>query len=154
MSINFYTVDINYLNELKQIEPKVPNTNYATNNKFFCGIVLSINGHDYFAPISSFRKKQQTNMAIYNRNKDIIATIRFCFMIPIENKYLKVKKISTVTDVKYRRLLSTELQFCRKHESQIRQAAARVYNYGTDPEHKQYKNCCDFKELENYLDNK
>lgn len=154
MSINFYTVDINYLNELKKIEKKVPNTEYATNKKFFCGVVLTINGYNYFAPISSFKKKQQTNIAIYNNNDEIISTIRFCFMIPIKKEHLRIKDISKITDTKYQKLLSRELQFCNQNEDIIKKAAHRVYNYGTNPNHKQYKNCCDFKKLEEYLNNK
>ena len=151
MSINFYTIDSTYLANLKEIDNKIPNTNYQTNNKFFCGIVLSIHGYNYFAPISSFNKRQPTNLPIYNNDRQIIATIRFCFMIPVETKYLTLKDINSVEDIKYRRLLSTELQFCRKNEEKIKKAALRVYNYGINPQHKQNKNCCNFKNLENFL---
>ena len=148
MTLNFYTVDENYLNYLRKTESKVPNTNYTNNNKFFCGIVITINGYDYFAPISSKTKKYPTTYPIYNNNKQIIATINLKFMVPVKNEYLKIKKIEEIEDNKYKQLVARELQFCRSKKEKIKKAAKRVYQYGTDPDNEQYKYCCDFKKLE------
>lgn len=38
----FYEVSKQYIDYLKLFEPKIPNINYGTNNKFVCGIVLSV----------------------------------------------------------------------------------------------------------------
>lgn len=148
MSLKFYTVDAHYINYLKTFDNKVPDTIYDRNNKFFCGIVININGFNYFAPISSFNKKQVTNLPIFDRTNKIISSIRFSFMIPVDMKYVQIKKISDTSDRKQRQLLSTELAFCRRNVDRINAAAERVYNYGINKNHPQYINCCKFKELE------
>ncbi|MDW0111520.1 type III toxin-antitoxin system ToxN/AbiQ family toxin [Sporosarcina aquimarina] len=148
MDFNFYEVDYNYIEYLKEIDDKVPDIKYGENDKFFCGVVTEVNGFKYFAPISSFTRKQKTNLMIYNSNQETIASIRFCFMIPVDAKYLKIKSIEQVSTDHYKKLLSTELSFCRKNKTRIQKAANRVYAYGTNPDHQQYNNCCDFKKLE------
>jgi len=148
MDLNFYEVDYDYIKHLKEVDDKVPDIKYGENDKFFCGVVTEVNGFKYFAPITSFVGKQQTNLLIYNSKNEKIASIRFCFMIPVDEKYLKVKSIKQVSNEFYKKLLSTELSFCRKNKTRIQNAAKRVYAYGTNPNHPQYDNCCNFKELE------
>lgn len=148
MTIKFYTVDHDYIEYLKKIESQVPDIIYDENNKFFCGVVTEVNGFKYFAPITSFKTKQKTNLLIYNSSNEAIASIRFCFMIPVDEKYLTIKDISKVRDEKYKRLLSTELAFCKQNKKQIENAARRVYSYGIDPKSDQYRNCCKFKVIE------
>ena len=144
--LDFYEVDTDYLAHLKSFDTNVPNYSYDSHNKFFCGVVLTINGFTYFAPVSSFNKKQATNYPIMNNDK-IIATIRFSFMIPVVEGVIKKKDFS-LEEKKYAGLLSTELTFCRQHQEQICKTAKRVYQYGIDPSHRHYKNCCQFKLLE------
>lgn len=155
MSLNFYTIDQKYIKYLKSFDNKVPDIDYSSNKKFFCGVVLKINGHEYFAPITSFKKKQQTNLIIYSNSKNgkPISSIRFCHMIPVRKEYLTLKDISKISDPKYQSLVSAELQFCRANQEQIEKAAQRVYNYGITPQHFQYKNCCKFSDLERALNN-
>ncbi len=49
---------------MKKYDKQIPNITYSGNNKFVCGIVLTINGHNYYAPISHLTNKQQTNLQI------------------------------------------------------------------------------------------
>lgn len=56
--LRFYDIDPAYANYLRQFDNRIPNITYMTNNKFACGIVLSIAGHNYFAPISSNKIRQ------------------------------------------------------------------------------------------------
>jgi len=62
--LNFYDVDPNYTKYLQQYDCKIPNIIYTGKNKFVCGVVLVISGYNYFVPISSHTKKQQTNLLI------------------------------------------------------------------------------------------
>ena len=146
--LNFYEIDTEYLRYLKEIDSSVPDYSYATNNKFFCGIVTQMNGFQYFAPISSFNKQQATNLLIKDPAGTDIASIRFCFMVPADDSVLKVKDFALERDEKYVGLLSTELTFCRQNERRIQETAKRIYHYGIDSVHPQYKNCCHFLALE------
>lgn len=42
--LDFYDVDLDYINFLKQYDTQIPNISYTSRNKFVCGIVLNING--------------------------------------------------------------------------------------------------------------
>jgi protein AbiQ len=151
--LDFFQVDAEYIAYLQKYDSRVPKVDYSAANahdKFLCGIVLNVNGHDYFAPISSFRTPQRTNILIKDRNGKDVASIRFSFMIPVPPNAVAVKKISDEKSEKYRILLNMELQFCRKNANAIYSKAKFVYNSVTEKKDPlMVKNCCDFKALEN-----
>ncbi len=148
----FYEVRSDYIAHLLRFDSKVPLVDYAAtskHDKFLCGIVLSINGHDYFAPISSFATPQRTNLIIKNEEGKPISSIRFSFMIPVPPEVIAVKQFNNEPSVAYRRLLELELRFCRKNCKAIYRQAKYVYRTvveNIDPI--MVKNCCDFKKLE------
>ena len=148
----FYEVNAEYISYLIGFDSKVPRVDYSAtskHDKFLCGIVLSVNGHDYFAPISSFTTPQRTNMIIKNEEGKDISSVRFSFMIPVPPNVVTVKNFDDEASSDYRRLLDLELQFCRKNANVIRRLAKFVYNTvvnNRDPI--MVKNCCDFKKLE------
>ena len=150
--LDFYQVDAAYIAYLLQHDSKVPKIDYSTVNahdKFLCGVVLNIHGHDYFAPISSFRTSQRSNIIIKDVNGKDVASIRFSFMIPVPLGAISVKRIADEPSEKYRILLNMELQYCRKNANAIYSRARFVYESVTiknDP--LMVKNCCDFKTLE------
>jgi protein AbiQ len=146
MKIKFYEVDENYLNYLKHFDRQIPDMNYSRFNKFVCGVVLTIGNLDYFAPISSFNKKQSTNFVIKDKGRDI-SSIRFCFMFPAPDEMIKLKDFLTVPQ-HYRDLLNAEVNFCNKNVDEIHKIAKRVYKIGTNPNHPLSHTCCDFKLLE------
>ncbi|SHH58264.1 type III toxin-antitoxin system ToxN/AbiQ family toxin [Sporanaerobacter acetigenes] len=144
----FYEVSNQYINYLKLFESKIPNINYDKNNKFVCGVVLSVDGFDYFAPISSFSKQQKTNILIKNSNGETISSIRFSFMIPIPKNEIKIKNFSK-EEYKYRRLLLEEWQYCNSIKDKIISKANYIYKrYNSGYDKTLIKNCCDFKLLE------
>ena len=158
MSFGFFTVDDNYINFLKQYDDKIPNNSYSTHNKFVCGIVLQINGNDYYAPISHFNKKQRTNFPIYNQNK-IISTIRLCFMFPVPNNQNVLNKLhfSAIKNVdpNYANLLQQEYSYCVNHMIDLKNQSYKVYKIGITKTHPLNYTCCDFRKLEpicNYYD--
>lgn len=113
-------------------------------------VVFKIDDINYFAPISSNRKIQRTNLPIYDRNNNIIATIRFCFMFPAPMSVLKEKNFRTMNliDPKYTDLVASEYKYCLSIEPQILQKAKAVYKIGCNKNHEFNYACCDFKELE------
>ncbi|EGR4465273.1 type III toxin-antitoxin system ToxN/AbiQ family toxin, partial [Vibrio cholerae] len=58
MDLKFFTVDEKYIQYLKQFDAKVPD-NYSE-EKPFIGILFSINGLDYIAPLSSAKPKHSS----------------------------------------------------------------------------------------------
>ena len=155
--LNFYTVDLNYVNFLKSAELKkrgfsrVPNMDYGKQRKpkFLCGIVLQINNQDYYVPVSSYKEKKPDNFLICAANGDVISSLRFNYMFPVPKELITERRIDTEPDRAYRALLSQELQYCIKNENDIRQLAERTYKrvlLGKNPG--LVANSCDFSLLE------
>jgi protein AbiQ len=150
--LDFYEVSADYISYLLRFDSKVPRVDYSAtskHDKFLCGIVLSVNGHDYFAPISSFTTPQRTNMIIKNEEGKTLSSIRFSFMIPVPPNVVVAKRIKDEPSPTYRRLLDWELNFCQRNSKAIYRLAKLVYNTvvnNKDPI--MVKNCCDFKKLE------
>lgn len=146
--VNFYNVEKRYIEFLKKFDNKVPNIDYnGKHDKFFCGVVLTINDINYFAPISSFSKKQRTNIVIEDVNAKPISSIRFAFMFPAPIEVLSIKDFKK-EDSKYQRLLQMELKFCNKNVAKIYKKAKDVYKIGTTNTHPLNNACCNFKLLE------
>ena len=149
--LNFYTVDPDYIEALQAVDPKVPNIKYETHDKFACGVLFEIAGHEYFAPISSFKHQQKTNFIIKNSKGKPVGCVRFSFMFPIP-KGLQVIKDFSAEDPKRKRLLIEELAYCNKHAQRIKSKALHVYRTATSGEDAQMAAvCCDFKALERYV---
>ena len=154
-SIKFYEVDKDYIAYLQQYDSKVPNVSYHKNNKFVCGIVLNVNGYDYYAPISSNKKQQKTNILIKDRNKTTLSSIKFSFMFPANNNYLTEMDFQSIQkqDIAYYNLLSKEYKFCKNNKGRIYKKAQQVYKMGCNPQHPYHKVCCNFKILEQNCNN-
>lgn len=76
MKLDFYYVNSDYLEFLKEREKRVrgftciPNTEYSSGNtKFFYGAVLEINNIHFFVPISSKLHYKQDDMLIKGKDK-------------------------------------------------------------------------------------
>ena len=156
--INFYEVDSNYINFLKTIDKQIPNIEYSSRNKFVCGIVLNINTHKYYAPISHFNRQQATNFIICDNFGKPISSIRFCFMFPALPQVLTQINIQNylqgqnVQNRKYGYLMHIEHQYCQRNIMKIQNRCIQTYKIGINPNHKLNYTCCDFSLLEaNYL---
>ena len=155
--LNFYTVDLNYVSHLQQAEremrgfSRVPNMNYGDRRKpkFLCGIVLHINGQDYYVPVSSFKEQKPDNFLIEAANGSVVSSLRFNYMFPVPKELIAIRRIATEPDRAYRALLSQELQYCIKNQDEIRRIAERTYRrvlLGKNPG--LVANSCDFLLLE------
>ena len=152
--LKFYDVDNDYVKFLQLHDRQVPNISYAGNNKFLCGVVLSVNGVDYYAPVSSNTTIYRTSYPIKDSKGAVIATIRFCFMFPAPMSALTVKDFKQLrkTDRLYADLLQKEWNDCRDNAGSIINKALSVYKIGCNKEHKFNYTCCDFKLLESVFD--
>lgn len=74
--LNFYTVDLRYVNFLKNAEQekrgfsRVPNMDYGTQRKpkFLCGVVLQVNSINYYVPVTSYKQQKPDNFLIKAAN--------------------------------------------------------------------------------------
>lgn len=152
--LKFYDVNVAYTNYLRNYDSRIPNIVYSSNNKFVCGVVLKIGNYDYFAPLSSQKTKQQTNILIKDSNGTVLSSIKFCFMFPAPPSTVQEKDFRAIraVDPTYADLLEKEYEFCKKNESAICQKAEKIYRIGCNPHHILYNNCCDFRLLERKQD--
>lgn len=147
--IDFYRINNDYLDFLKQYDSQVPNIQYEKHEKFFCGTVLNVNEINYFAPISSFTIPQRTNFLILDKQK-ALSSVRLCFMVPVLPSVITKISIKDLhnEDPKYAILVSKEYQYCSVHEQELKKKAMSVYKIGCNKNHILNKTCCDFKKLE------
>ncbi len=148
--LNFYDVNPEYAAYLRQFDSRIPNIIYDKHRKFVCGIVLTVDGHNFFAPISSNTSKQKTCILIQDDAGRVLSSIKFSFMFPVPDSALTKKNFSAIraTDVHYADLLGKELTFCRANEDVILEKAKSVYKIGCNPNHVLHKFCCDFSLLQ------
>lgn len=133
--LNFYTVDPDYVRHLKDSETekrgfsRVPNMEYGEKYKpkFLCGVVLEVNGFDYYVPVSSFKMQKPDNFLIVAKNGSTVSSLRFNYMFPIPKDLITPLSINAEPDLKYRALLSQELRYCIKNQEQILALATRTY---------------------------
>ena len=158
MDINFYNVDLKYIEFLKKYETehrgftRVPNVNYHSgNNKFFYGTVLEVNGINYFVPVSSKKHLRQDDMLIRAKNRPdlVYGTLRFAYMLPIPKECLSLLVRDEFNDPQKSLRVKNELAFCRRNKDKIMKQAKctyeRIINKAND---KLFHNSCDFKLLE------
>lgn len=156
-NLNFYTVDLAYVEFLKKSEEehrgfsRVPNMEYGKNRKpkFLCGIVLQINKQDYYVPVSSYKEKKPDNFLIEAANGQVVSSLRFNYMFPVPKELISERQIAIEPDRAYRALLAQELQYCIKNQDEIRRLAERTYKrvlLGKNPG--LVANSCDFLLLE------
>ncbi len=153
MKLKFYEVDSEYIKYLKEnADDKIPDIDYEKHKKFFCGIVLTINNFNYFAPVSSYNKKAHTVFLIKEKDKKTnqikaISSLRFSFMFPCPIEYLSQKDFSKENE-KYRNLLMKELKYCNLNVEKIKKLANMVYKLGLNKRTREKFNICNFEILE------
>lgn len=147
--LKLYRVKADYLDFLREVEPKIPVNKDNGKERAFVGIVFSINGMKYIAPLSSQIRSSQTDFKI--KSGDVQkATIRFSYMFPIveralvEIDYTEEFKI----DFNYTALLIKEDLYINQHKERIHQIAEKTY-MNTITKRFGFENfCCDFTKLE------
>lgn len=146
----FYDVDIDYADYMRQIDEKIPYIAYDDKDKFVCGIALSVDGCNYFVPVSSNKSKSQTDLLITDENGVALSTLRFGYMFPAPVDILTKKDICEIrlSDPAYAMLLQKEYEFCRKNEDAIKRKAEKVYKIGCNSNHFLNGQCCNYQLLE------
>lgn len=161
LDFRFYYIKDDYLKYLHDAEKavrgisKVPFINkgiQGNTQKFYCGIVLDINGISYFAPISSYNKYEPRNFMFFDNHQKIIASIRFNYMIPAPPEALTKMDFSNIKIPTYKDIVVSEWKSCIKSIPIIINKAyiayTNVLKNHTDPQNSIVKNSCDFPLLE------
>lgn len=120
------------------------------NERKYIGIVLTVNGMDYFAPLSSFKEKhrrmQESLDFIKAKN---YAVINLNNMFPVPAGQYSYVDISKVRDSRYRSLLQSEYRYIKSIQQRIRKNAATLYGLKVNgPVSPLTKRCNDFAALE------
>lgn len=163
-NLSFYNVPSAYVNYLRDFETNirgfshVPLVDYELHNrkgKFFCGIVLQINDHQYYVPVSSNIRNHQNTFYLYQRGRRI-SSLRFDYMFPVPQEIISVYDLSKEPDRNYVALVDEELSICRSNAPIIRKMAFQTYIELAAPERnltvERREHSCDFRLLEGACD--
>lgn len=134
--MQFYYISEHYNKFLQQYEKayrgftRVPNIKYSDRSKFAFGIVLQVNGFDYYVSVSSFVKKQDANILIIvpGDENEIKGSLRFNYMIPVPPQCVTPVNIEEIEDLKYRLLVQKEYRFCADNIAPICVKANKIYD--------------------------
>ncbi|KWX80838.1 hypothetical protein AMQ84_02150 [Paenibacillus riograndensis] len=140
-----------YLDYLRAYDPLVSLD--PKHNRKFVGIIFEVNGHKYYAPLSSPKPKHRT---IPDRAVDIVkidggklGVINLNNMIPVHESAVIGIDISHVADVQYRGLLTNQALFIRSNEQAIKKKASRLYSIvKSQKQPKLNARCCNYIALE------
>lgn len=151
--MKIYKVDIDYIKYLHNFDNRVQyNENYTdtlNQNRPYVGVVLNINGQNYFAPLEHPRpshKKLKSNLHIYKIKGGKYGIIGLNNMIPIPNAALINFNINTD---KNRNILVSQYIECSKDWNNIQSRAIQIYNKRiTAPNKFEKKMFCNFVLLE------
>ncbi len=141
---------------LKNIDKKVPN-NYGGKRPFI-GIVLNINDHEYLAPLTSYKSKQDkikstlpTIMKLYERRdpSNKLGMIQINNMVPIIRSEIRLLDIEN-QQKPYKNMLYKQYEFIKTKIVKIQDKAIKLHNLVVDKEQSFYcRISCNFRLLEN-----
>lgn len=163
MKLNLYSVSDKYINYLRQFEDKIYDNKEETRTyeRKYLGVVLTVNGFNYYIPMSSpkksdyldyekkiIRKDTKTIIRIHEGGR-LYGTLRISNMIPVPITKLEPYVIANEPDLKYRELILGELRYINDNSPKIIKYAKTVYNQKIKNIDIGYiKNTVDFKLLE------
>ena len=155
--LKFYNINLEYIENLQKIDNKIPDTskqNKKTNRKFI-GILLTINGINYVAPLSSPKKKHlsmEDGIDFLKIDNGTLGIINFNNMFPVHSHLMTEIDISKENNPKYKILLTKQLTWCNeiKNKKKILKNSKLLYNLIKINliSEKVKKRCCNFKLLE------
>lgn len=151
--MKIYQVDINYIKYLHQYDSRVQyNPDYSdlkNQNRPYIGVLLNVNGNNYFAPLEHPRASHQTlksNLHIYKIKGGKYGVIGLNNMIPVPQTALLNFDINTNSN---RNILIAQFIACKNDWTNIQNRANQIYNKRvTAPNKFEKKMFCDFKFLE------
>lgn len=132
MGISFYEIDETYIDYLAQFAPHLFHNKQAgqQNERKYIGVLLTINGYDYFAPLSSFKPKHaKMKEALDFLKIGDYAVINLNNMFPAAKKHCHFVDFSKEHNPQYKKLLESEYRIIRVRQDKILKNAVTLYNH-------------------------
>ena len=126
--MKLYNVTNDYVNYMKSFDSKVPEN--KDSKRPFVGVIFTINGNNFFAPLSSPKTKHlkmKNGPDFHKINCGHQGAINFNNMIPIPNSELILMDIHSIPDEDYRNLLNSQLRFINSIQDVLRKKAEKLY---------------------------
>lgn len=128
-------VDYKYCDYLRNFDDKVPYNYGKKELRPFIGILFKVNDVEYFAPLSSPKKKHlimEDKIDFLKINQGKLGAINFNNMIPlIKNSYHKID-INNIKDRDYNKLLNKQVRWLNRNYDIICHRALLLYNLYKD----------------------
>lgn len=127
-NIKLYEIDAKYINYLSGYAQHLFHNKQVgqSNERKYIGVILTVNGMDYFAPLSSFKPKharmQETLDFIKIKN---YAVININNMFPVPSRLATYVDISKEHNPKYKSLLLAEYRAIKAMQEKIRKNPSR-----------------------------
>lgn len=151
-NIKLYTVSDKYIEYLSTYAPHLFHNKKAgqSHKRAYIGIILKVNGLDYFAPLSSYKDKHKRMKETLDFIKvKKYSVINLNNMFPIQSKDYTYLDFSKVQDTKYKSLLLSEYRYIKSIQEKIHKNASLVYKMKVSGQMNSLtKRCNDFKLLE------
>ena len=129
-SIRIYEVKSGYIGYLSNYQKHIFAQTEGKEKRKYIGIILTVRGMNYFAPLSSYKDKHKA----MKESVDVIkiktyAVINLNNMIPVlESQIVKVD-INKEKDLNYRYLLHAESREVNRQRDRVRKNAEIVYSH-------------------------
>ncbi|MBQ6568013.1 MAG: type III toxin-antitoxin system ToxN/AbiQ family toxin, partial [Treponema sp.] len=149
----FYEINPAYVDYLLPFAPHIfhNKTISQDNSRKYIGIVLSVNGLDYFVPLSSFKEKHRKMPETVDFLKlKALAVLNLNNMFPVPKSERTFVNINKMKNVSYMHLLREEYRVIKILETKIIRNAQIVYSHKVHNGNKTplCKRCNDFTLLE------
>lgn len=153
--MKFYTVSDTYITHLKAIDDRVPDNYKAT--RPYVGVVMEINGHQYLAPLTSYKPKQDrlnaSTPSLFKLHEkgdeqNKLGMIQINNMLPVTEAELTLLNMDAQPE-KYKRMLNLQLAFIKANQEKIKEKAEKFYELVVVRKHTFFSAIsCDFMALE------
>lgn len=153
MALNIFEIDTSYIQFLSTFEQHIFRNKKITQcfSRKYVGIILKINGFDYFAPLSSFKVKHKRLTETIDFIKlGTYSVINLNNMFPAPITLCKQVHISSLQNDHYKNLVRAEYRIIRQKSQVILENAKAVYKHKmtNDGKSKLSQRCNDFQLLE------
>ena len=131
-NIKLYEIDEKYISYLMPFAPHLFRNKKPEqqNSRKYIGILLVVNGLEYFAPLSSFKEKhKQMQEALDFLKIKEYAVINLNNMFPVPKGTYTYVDISKEHNPKYKALLLSEYRYIKSIQDKIRKNAVTLYNH-------------------------
>lgn len=152
-NIKLYEIDEKYIDYLLPMAPHLFQNKKPgqQNTRKYIGVILIVNGFEYFAPLSSFKEKHKR----MQESLDFLK-IKHYSVINLNNMFPVPKGVYTYVDIakernpKYKALLLNEYRYIKSVQEKIRKNAVTLYKHKNKEGNATAlaQRCNDFKQLE------